>query len=114
MTDFQKPEQSGQAAALPGTSMQHSLRTVFPGLCDEQIHGRIDGVIPMSKPEIEAVVASDWFKSLKKSQRAVFACGWFHWLERGSNQHKRVTKTTTPRFAAEAAQSLIAEVSHAA
>lgn len=114
MTDFHKPGQPGQAAALPETYVQHSLRAVFPGICDEQIQGRIDGVIPMSKPEIEAVVASDWFQSLKKSQRAAFACSWFHWLERGSNQHKRTTKTNTPRFAAEVAQNLIAEVSRAA
>lgn len=95
-------------------SQQHFLTSAFPGLCDEQIHGRIDGVIPMSKPEIEAVLASDWFKSLKKSQRAAFACGWFHWLEHGSNQHKRVIKTTTRRFAADVAQKLISDVSNAA
>ena len=36
MTDFQKPEQSGQAAALPKTYTQHPLSAAFPAMTPEE------------------------------------------------------------------------------
>lgn len=77
----------------------------------DAIESRLNGDIPMSRTQIDLVLASDWYQSLKKAQRAAYASGWFNWLEVGSNQHKKIVSTKTRRFAAEAAQILIAKVS---
>ena len=93
---------------------QHPLSSIFPAMTAEQINARLDGVIPMSVSEIDAVMASPWFQSLKKSQRAMYACTWYHMPARGTNQHKYKVDQRTPRFAAEAAQKAIAKaVAHA-
>ena len=55
---------------------------------------------------LRAMLESDWFMGLKKSQRAMYAVKWFHWLKRGSNQYKRILATNSPRFRAEEAQRL--------
>ena len=44
MTDFQKPEQSGQAAALPGTYVQHPLSAAFPAMTPEEFQELKDSI----------------------------------------------------------------------
>jgi hypothetical protein len=44
MTDFQKPEQSGQAAALPKTYAQHPLSAAFPAMTPEEFQELKDSI----------------------------------------------------------------------
>lgn len=44
MTDFQKPEQSGQAAALPKTYAQHPLSAAFPAMTAEEFQELKDSI----------------------------------------------------------------------
>ena len=44
MTDFQKPEQSGQAAALPKTYTQHPLSAAFPAMTPEEFQELKDSI----------------------------------------------------------------------
>ena len=44
MTDFQKPEQSGQAAALPKTYTQHPLSAAFPAMSAEDFQALTDSI----------------------------------------------------------------------
>ena len=44
MTDFHKPEQSGQAAALPGTYVQHPLSAAFPAMTPEEFQELKDSI----------------------------------------------------------------------
>lgn len=44
MTSFQKPEQSGQAAALPKTYAQHPLSAAFPAMTPEEFQELKDSI----------------------------------------------------------------------
>ena len=44
MTNFQKPEQSGQAAALPKTYAQHPLSAAFPAMTPEEFQELKDSI----------------------------------------------------------------------
>jgi hypothetical protein len=92
---------------------QHPLSAAFPAMPEDQFEAIRDGVIPASAQVLEALIASSWFQSLKKSQRAMYAVSWFHHLEAGSNQYQRRVKTNTTRYAAELAQRAIQEAAHA-
>lgn len=72
-----------------------------------------DGVVPAPPVVIRAMLDSEWFKGLKKSQRAMYVATWFHWLKRGSNQHKQIVRTDSPRYAAELAQAATARARRA-
>lgn len=86
---------------------QHPLATVFPTLSAEQIEGMKEGVIPMTRSEIEAMASTDWFRSLTASQRAAYVVSWMDYPERGSNQYVTKLSTTSPRAAALAARAAI-------
>lgn len=85
------------------TRQKHKLRLAFKGKSPEQIEALIDGVLPMSMSQIDAVLASSWFRSLNKSARALYVCTWFHHVANGSNQHKMQISMTSTRFATETA-----------
>lgn len=87
----------------------HPLSKQWPSMPVAVFEAFRDGVRPPPREVIDAMIASDWFQSLGKSQRALFSCNWFHLLKRGSNQHKRIIRTDTVRNAAELAQAAIRE-----
>lgn len=93
--------------------VQHPLSAAFPAMTIERFEAIRDGVYPADNATIQALIASEWFKSLKKSQRAIYGAIWFHHLEVGSNQYVRRIKTNTPRYFAEQAQRAIQEAARA-
>lgn len=85
---------------------QHPLSSVFPSMPRAIFEKFRDGVLPPPQPVIDAMVASDWFLRLKKSQQAIYAAGWHHLRKQGSNQYKAILRTDTIRYKAEEAQRL--------
>lgn len=92
---------------------QHPLSAAFPDMTTERFEAIRDGVYPADESILQALLASDWFKSLGASQRAIYGAIWFHHLEVGSNQYVRRIKTNTPRYAAERALRCIQEEARA-
>ena len=89
------------------TYTQHPLSAAFPAMTAEEVDSRLNGEIPSDKSFIDAVTASDWFKTLNVAQRAMYVVSWYHWCDKGSNQYKKKISTRSPRYAAEVAQQVI-------
>jgi hypothetical protein len=87
----------------------HPLSAAFPAMPASELLALVDGVRPASHLEVKTMVASDWFKGLKKSQRAVFVSLWSPMAAASSNQHITTVETRSPRYAAEVAQQLISK-----
>ena len=66
MTEFQKPEQSGQAAALPKTYAQHPLSAAFPAMSAEDFQALTDSIdnIGIQNPItlFEGMVIDGWHR----------------------------------------------------
>lgn len=92
---------------------QHPLSAAFPDMTTERFEEIRDGVYPADGATLQALLASEWFKSLGASQRAIYGAIWFHHLQVGSNQYVRRIKTNTPRYAAERALRCIQEKARA-
>lgn len=92
------------------TYTQHPIAHLFPDMSTHELEDRLDGAIPSNELFYTEVAATDWFQSLRKSQRALYVAGWFHHLDTGSNQHQQIVSTKTQRYCAEAAQTLLQRV----